>query len=109
MTTSITNTGTDNFPYPGKSILVVGLGKTGMAAVKFFLQQGANISVSDSSPKDTIAPESLAWLEERITSPMKLTHTPSIYLHQLILSLSVQGFLFPLNHLLKPGEIPFQF
>ena len=64
MTTSITNTGTDNFPYPGKSILVVGLGKTGMAAVKFFLQQGANISVSDSSPKDTIAPESLAWLEE---------------------------------------------
>jgi len=56
MATSIINTGT--------TILVVGLGKTGIAAVKFFLQHGVRIFVSDSSPKGTITPEILAWLEE---------------------------------------------
>ena len=46
------------------TILVVGLGKTGLAAVKFFLQHGARVTMSDSSHKDTIAPEILAWFEE---------------------------------------------
>ena len=66
MTTSITNTTTGNFLSPGITILVVGLGKTGVAAVKFFLQHGARVTVSDSSHKDVIAPEILAWFEEKI-------------------------------------------
>ena len=64
MATPITNTDIGNFLSPGKTVLVVGLGKTGMAAVKFFLQQGARVTVSDSSPKGTIEPEILAWFEE---------------------------------------------
>ncbi len=64
MATSITNTETGKLLYPGKSILVVGLGKTGIAAVKFFLQHGARVSVSDSSPTGTILPEVLAWLSK---------------------------------------------
>ena len=64
MATSITDTDSGNFLYSGTTILVVGLGKTGIAAVKFFLQHGARVSVSDSSPKTTIEPETLSWLEE---------------------------------------------
>ena len=48
----------------GSRILVVGLGKTGRAAVRFFLQQGARVSASESSPKKTLKPEVIALLEE---------------------------------------------
>jgi len=64
MATSITITDAGNFLYPDMTILVVGLGKTGMAAVKFFLQHGARITVSDSSPESNIKPEIIAWLIE---------------------------------------------
>ena len=64
MANSITNTDTSNFLSPGMNILVVGLGKTGVAAVRFFLQHGAHVIVSDSSPKATISPEIISWLEE---------------------------------------------
>ena len=64
MATSITNSDSKNFIKAGMTILVVGLGKTGLAAVKFFLQHGARVSVSDSSPQGTIVPKILAWLEE---------------------------------------------
>jgi UDP-N-acetylmuramoylalanine--D-glutamate ligase len=47
-----------------RNVLVVGLGKTGQAAARFFLQHGARISVSESSPKSTILPEFIDWLEE---------------------------------------------
>ena len=68
MTTGKQDTATTGSPYTGKKVLIVGLGKTGMAAVRFFLQQGSDLFVSDSSPKGTIEPEILAWLEEnRIT------------------------------------------
>jgi UDP-N-acetylmuramoylalanine--D-glutamate ligase len=61
------------------SVLVVGLGKTGVAAVKFFLQHGANISVSDSSPKDTIAQEIIAWLEENNITCETGTHSIKMF------------------------------
>jgi len=64
MTPSAKNTDTTNFLFPGMKILVVGLGKSGMAAVRFFLQHGVIVNVSDSSPKESIAPEILAWFEE---------------------------------------------
>ena len=46
MTTLIKNSGNNNHIKPGMTILVVGLGKTGMAAVKFFLQQGARVGIA---------------------------------------------------------------
>ncbi len=48
----------------GIHVLVVGLGKTGQAAVRFFLQHGARVSVSESSSKSSISPEFVSWLEE---------------------------------------------
>lgn len=56
---------TDTIPQlQGRHVLVAGLGKTGQAAARFFLQHGARVSVSDSSPKGSIAPEFIAWLKE---------------------------------------------
>ena len=48
--------------HAGMHVLVVGLGKTGLAAARFFLQQGARVSVSESSPESSVNPESLTWL-----------------------------------------------
>jgi UDP-N-acetylmuramoylalanine--D-glutamate ligase len=45
-----------------RHILVVGLGKTGRAAVRFFLHHGARVSASESSPKSSISPEFVTWL-----------------------------------------------
>jgi UDP-N-acetylmuramoylalanine--D-glutamate ligase len=52
-----------NFQLQGSHILVVGLGKTGQAAVRFFLQHGARVSVSESAPRGSILPELLSWLK----------------------------------------------
>jgi len=55
----------DNFSQlQGRHVLVVGLGKTGQAAARFFLQHGARVSVSESSPKSIIIPEFVTWLKE---------------------------------------------
>ena len=37
-------------PYRGKNVLVVGLGKTGAACARYFVQQGAHVTVTDSRP-----------------------------------------------------------
>ncbi len=52
-----------NLLQPGMKVLVAGLGRTGLAAARFFLQQGARVTVSDSSPAGGILPEVLAWLD----------------------------------------------
>jgi len=44
-------------------VLVAGLGKTGLAAVRFFLLQNVTVSVSESLPENSIAPETLTWLK----------------------------------------------
>jgi len=64
MTGTTKNTGNSDFLSPGMNILVVGLGKTGIAAIKFFLAEGARVSVSDASPEGTLAPDTLALLAE---------------------------------------------
>lgn len=48
----------------GRHVLIVGLGKTGRAAVRFFRQHGARISVSESSPQKSLSPAVVAWLKE---------------------------------------------
>lgn len=64
MTQSLKKTGT--LPHlQGLHVVVAGLGKTGRAAARFFLQHGARVSVSDSAPKSSILPEFAAWLAEK--------------------------------------------
>lgn len=63
MTKSLEKSDT-TFELQGQHIVVVGLGKTGQAAIRFFLQHGARVSVSESSPQSSISPEFLAWLKE---------------------------------------------
>jgi UDP-N-acetylmuramoylalanine--D-glutamate ligase len=46
----------------GCHVVIAGLGKTGRAAARFFLQQGARVSVSESAPRSSLAPEFAAWL-----------------------------------------------
>jgi UDP-N-acetylmuramoylalanine--D-glutamate ligase len=50
--------------YPGIKVLVVGLGQTGVAAVKFFKNFGAMVSVSESTPKFKIDRNTLEMLKE---------------------------------------------
>lgn len=45
---------------PGDTVLIVGLGKSGLSAVRFFLQQGAKVKLSDSKPNPSQA--TVDWL-----------------------------------------------
>src|SRR5512135_3726410 len=47
----------------GKRVLVIGLGKTGIASVRFFLERGAKTTVADERPVRELA-SSLAELED---------------------------------------------
>ena len=47
MATSITKSDTGTFLYPDMKILVVGLGKTGMALARFFKKRGGRVTVTD--------------------------------------------------------------
>ncbi len=49
---------------PESKILVVGLGKSGFAAVKFFTSLGTAVSVSESATLNTINPKMVEWLNE---------------------------------------------
>ncbi len=50
--------------HPGVHILVVGLGISGIAAVKFFKSRGARVSVSDVAPAAGVNREVLQWLKQ---------------------------------------------
>jgi UDP-N-acetylmuramoylalanine--D-glutamate ligase len=57
------STKADSFtPLQGKNVLIVGLGKTGQAAARFFLQHGARVSLSDASRQNSLPPDFLAWV-----------------------------------------------
>ena len=52
---------------PGDHVLVVGLGKSGLSAVKFLLQIGARVSVSEGGRLDRLGRETRRWLDgERV-------------------------------------------
>ncbi len=65
--------------YPGIHVLVVGLGQTGLAAVQFFSQHGARISVSDASPKSDINEETLQILDRHGVHLESGTHTAELF------------------------------
>ncbi|MCD6388599.1 MAG: UDP-N-acetylmuramoyl-L-alanine--D-glutamate ligase [Desulfobulbaceae bacterium] len=46
-------------------VVVMGLGKSGLAAARFLLRQGAEVMVSEGADRETIKPEILAWLTEK--------------------------------------------
>jgi len=47
---------------PASRVVVVGLGRSGMAAVRLLRKMGAKVSVSEATPREKLDPESLAWL-----------------------------------------------
>jgi len=49
---------------PGSRILVVGLGRSGLAAVRLLRKLGAEVAVSEGGHRSGITPETLVWLEE---------------------------------------------
>lgn len=51
-----------NNDYSGKKVLVLGLARSGVAAIKLLLKLGADITVSESKPIDQI--KELGWLRE---------------------------------------------
>src|ERR1700683_936507 len=51
----------------GKKVLVVGLGKSGLAAALFLRHKGAQVTVSDIRPADSLGKEIPALLDEGIS------------------------------------------
>lgn len=47
-----------------KNVLVVGMGKSGIAALEAMVELGADVSVQDSKPEQDVAPELMAYLKE---------------------------------------------
>lgn len=52
----------------GKKVLVVGLGKSGKAAIHVLADLGADLYAQDASPKEKIDPEFLAYMDEKNVS-----------------------------------------
>lgn len=67
------------YVYPDSHVLVVGLGKSGFAAVKFFKHCGARVSVSDSSPRKMIDPGIIDWLSANNIRFETGGHTPEFF------------------------------
>jgi UDP-N-acetylmuramoylalanine--D-glutamate ligase len=47
---------------PASRVVVVGLGRSGLAAVRLLKKMGVQVSVSEATPREKLDPESLAWL-----------------------------------------------
>ena len=73
------NSTRQNILYPGIKVLVVGLGQTGLAAVKFFEKCGAIVSVSESTLQSQIDPQILAMLESHEISLEAGTHSVDFF------------------------------
>ncbi len=73
------NTAQQTILYPGIHVLVVGLGQTGLAAVQFFSQHGARVSVSDASPTSDINEETLQILDRHRVHLESGTHTAELF------------------------------
>src|SRR6516165_10251030 len=53
--------------FGGKRVLVVGLGKSGIASALFLKRRGAQVTVSDSKPEDQLGNEIPLLLDQGIT------------------------------------------
>ena len=50
---------------PGAHVVVVGLGKSGVSAVRFLLTLGVKISVSEGGRQENLEGDLVRWLEEK--------------------------------------------
>ena len=80
-----------------KKILVVGLGRTGVALIKFLVQHGAQVTVSDHKSEAELS-ESLKKIKDLPVTLQLEGHTPSVFLRQdaIVVSpgISIQSKLF---------------
>ena len=88
----------------GKRALVVGLGMSGAAAVRFLLGRGAAVSVTDMKSKDELAPHS-AGLEGLPITWHLGSHPPEVFLDTdlIVLSPGVPTSLEPLMRAREQG------
>lgn len=47
---------------PDSRVVVVGLGRSGLAAVRLLRKMGVSVAVSEATPREQLDPENLAWL-----------------------------------------------
>ncbi|HSH13925.1 MAG TPA: UDP-N-acetylmuramoyl-L-alanine--D-glutamate ligase [Desulfurivibrionaceae bacterium] len=47
---------------PDSRVVVVGLGRSGMAAVRLLRKMGVSVAVSEATPREKLDPENLSWL-----------------------------------------------
>jgi UDP-N-acetylmuramoylalanine--D-glutamate ligase len=64
---------------PDSRVLVVGLGKSGFAAVKFFTSRHMKVSVSDATPVEGINPEYISWLARNRIHLESGGHSPELF------------------------------
>jgi len=60
-------------------VLVVGLGKSGIAAARFFLGQGARVSVTDAAPRQNLDPDALKYLEDHGVPVEAGSHSEALF------------------------------
>jgi UDP-N-acetylmuramoylalanine--D-glutamate ligase len=70
--------------YDGKKVLVVGLGSSGQAAVRFFAKRGAEVSVTDRNSPETLAPV-LDLLDAAVGRRYLGSHPREVFLDQDII------------------------
>jgi UDP-N-acetylmuramoylalanine--D-glutamate ligase len=66
--------------HPGEHFLVVGLGLSGLAAVRFLLLHGARVSVSEATLLEQINPATRNWLAEQNVLLESGGHTKQLFL-----------------------------
>jgi len=90
----------------GKRVLVVGLGKSGVAAALFLAARGATVTVSDAKPPDQLRTE-IAALAERGVTVEAGQHGPETFTRQdlIVLSPGVPGDL-PVLQQARSAGIP---
>ena len=59
----LANTTSSKIIKPGMHVLVVGLGKSGISAIKFLKKIGAKISVSEGGRATDLDQETVQWLQ----------------------------------------------
>lgn len=64
---------------PNTHVLIVGLGKSGLAAANFFHGRGAKVSVSEAGPRETIDPQTIKELKDKKIFLETGGHSPKLF------------------------------
>lgn len=73
---------------PGAHVLVVGLGKSGQAAITFLRKLGARISVSEAGTRENLDDDLLQWLSEEGVFLETGGHSPDLFTSAEVIVLS---------------------